>query len=332
MARSSSSTVGSATTVAGLSATDAREIPLDLWLRPGAAVPCDEDLPLLVGSDAGSERVVVRLDGKAVSHAALYRHTYVMPQAGDLGVGIIGAVATDPDHRRQGHARRCILNLQETARATNLDVVVLWNEHESSLYKRLGFVRAGREILHGVTRWDLPDLLGTSRVRAIESRDLPAVRELHERELASTVRTPGMWRRLLAVPRTEAWVLERDQHIDAYGVLGKGNDLQNCVHEWGGAEDALPALLAGIFARRPDLDELLVMSAPWKEEASRAMALHGLAGTPGVLGMIWLPEAPALAARLRRLEVGDRSHDDIVRALFDGVHAAPFYLRGLDSM
>ena len=96
--------------------------------------------------------------------------------------------------------------------------------------------------------------------------------------------------------------------------------------------EALPALLEGIFARRPDLDELLVMSAPWKEEASRAMALHGLAGTPGVLGMIWLPEAPALAARLRRLEVGDRSHDDIVRALFDGVHAAPFYLRGLDSM
>lgn len=332
MARSSSPTVGTATTVDRPSATDAREIPLDLWLRPDAAVPCDEDLPLLVGSDASSERVVVRLDGKAVSHAALYRHTYVLPGVGDLRVGVIGAVATDPHHRCQGHARRCIRELQEHARATNLDVVVLWDERQSSLYEQLGFVRAGREILHGVTRWDFPDLLGPSRVRAIESRDLPAVRALHERELASTVRTPDMWRRLLAVPRTEAWVLERDQHIDAYGVLGKGNDLQNCVHEWGGSEGALPALLAGIFARRRDLDEFVVMSAPWKEEASRAMALHGLAGTLGVLGMIWLPEAPALAARLHQLEVGDRNHDDIVRALFDGAHAAPFYLCGLDSM
>ena len=48
--------------------------------------------------------------------------------------------------------------------------------------------------------------------------------------------------------------------------------------------------------------------------------------------MIWLPDAAKLATRLGQIQVRDLGHEDIVHALFDAETAAPFYLRGLDSM
>lgn len=332
MTENRSSTVARAPTVAGLSAEEAFTLPVDRWLRPDAAVPCVQDLPLLLGPEADSQRVVVRVDGRPVSHAALFRHQYLLPDGVALGVGVIGAVATDPDYRRQGHAARCIRELQKRARAEDLDVVVLWDESHGNWYERFGFKRSGREMLHVATRWTLSHLVRPRWVRTIEPRDLRAVRTLHERELASTVRTPEMWLRLLTVPRTEVWVLERNQEIEAYGVLGKGNDLQGCLHEWGGVECALPALLSGIFARQRGLDEISVMSAPWKEEAFRSLEFHGLESTPGALGMMWLPDCRALARRLNRPQLLHLGHDATIRALFDDVDGVPFYLRGLDSM
>jgi len=329
----SSTVASSAATVAPLPPEEASNLAhdLDRWLRPNAEITTKDDLPLLLGEGSDAYRVVAIVGRKPVSHAALYRHTYRLPDSTELSVGVIGAVATDPSQRRSGHAGRCVRHLQDAARRERMDAVVLWDE-SNGWYERFGFVRSGREMLHLAPSWPFEHLVRPGWVRPLEPRDLGAVRALHERESAATVRTSETWRRLLAVPKTAAYVLEFQGEIEAYGVVGKGNDLQGCLHEWAGLEYSLPALLSGIFAERRDLRELTVMSPPWKTEAGRAMAFHGVESTPGVLGMIWLPDCNQLATKLDRLEMVDLGHDEIVHRLFAGPDAIPFYLRGLDSM
>lgn len=334
MTNSNSSTVApSAVTVAPLPPEEAPALAPDLddWLRPGAEITTAQDLPLLLGEGADSHRVVARRGDRIVSHAALYRHTYRLPDDAALAVGVIGGVATAPSERRQGHAARCVRHLQREARRDGLDVVVLWDEAEG-WYEQFGFVRSGREMLHRAPEWAFSCLVRPTWVRPVEARDLPALRALHDRENAATVRSANDWRRVLAVPRTHAYVLEWKGEIEAYGVVGKGNDLQGVLHEWAGLECALPSLISGIFARRRDLKELAVMSAPWKTEAERAMEYHDVESAPGVLGMIWLPDHEGLAIRSGRPEIVDLGHDAVVQALFGSPDGLPFYLRGLDSM
>ena len=155
--------------------------------------------------------------------------------------------------------------------------------------------------------------------------------------IARTLRTQAEWKAYFALPETDFYVLADGSSIVAYGVVGKGTDLQHCVHEWGGDETALPALIGGIFGLRSE-SELFVMAAPWKDTAVNAMSYHEIPAHLGVLGMVQLLDPPAFCQRLGvepALERAGGDHAKLVRLLFgwsDTAPLVPLYLYGLDSM
>ncbi len=306
---------------------------LDLWLRPGSAFSAADDLPFLVGADAGAHRVVVREGGQPVSHGALYVHRW---RSGELAlrVGVIGAVATAPEARERGHASRVIRALLAQADQDGLDVVVLWSE-VPGFYERHGFVQAGQEVIHPVERELLERLPLRGTVRPMRRKDLPAVIALHAAEPAGPLRDGRHWAVLAGLPGTAWYVLEDRSRIEAYGVVGRGEDLQGCLHEWGGEETALPILAAGILDLRTE-PHLYVMSAPWKATARNAMGFHGIPAIDGVLGMIRIRDPAALAEKTGHPGLADTQDPaEAVRRLFGDRSlpgAVPLYFFGLDSM
>jgi GNAT superfamily N-acetyltransferase len=313
---------------------------LDSVLRKESEISVKDDLPLLLEkSDRVSRRLAIA-KGRPAAHAAA-RMIEVETPRGTLDAAVIGAVATDPQHRRQGLGSRVIESLLEDLAAKGTALAVLW-ANLPKFYEGLGFALAGREAVFVCPRatWHVPR---RTVARPATPADLPGIRALHERELCRVRRDEATWRTLAGLPKTDFYVVEREDRIIAYGVVGKGHDLEGCLHEWGGEEILLPVLVSGIFDLRPDR-ELYAMSPTWKRQAVRAMGFHGAIANPGALAMLRVLDR---AAVLRSLDLPasldlPEDHGDFVRRVFGSPSQpeadegaalpVPFYLCGLDSM
>jgi GNAT superfamily N-acetyltransferase len=312
---------------------------LDSVLRPRGTVSVRDDLPLLVEDSERLSRRLLVSKGKPVAHAAACDVVVDLPN-GSVRAAIVGAVATDPSARRQGLGRRVIEALVEDLRKRDIALAILWAD-VPAFYEKLGFVLAGRETVFICPKGSGHGLRRTA-ARPASLADLPAIKDLHARELCRARRDSRTWQALFAMPRTSFYVLERDHQIVAYGVVGRGHDLDGCLHEWGGEELLLPALVCAIGDQRPE-DELYVMSPPWKRQAARAMAFHRLFPNSGALGMLRVLDRGALLQSLNLAHLPlPQDHADLVGAVFgspaepEPLHSSalplPFYLFGLDSM
>lgn len=313
---------------------------LDSVLRKESDISVADDLPLLFERCEQVSRQVVLARGKPAAHAAA-RLIDVETRRGTIRAAVIGAVATDPRHRRKGLGSQVIQAILDDVRARGATLAILWAD-VPKFYEGLGFTFAGRETVFICARHGSHSPRRTPVRPAVES-DLQAIRALHEREDCRVRRDEATWRKLMALPRTSFYVVEIAGRIVAYGVVGKGHDLGGCLHEWGGDEILLPVLVSAIFSLRKE-DELYVMSPTWKLQAARAMGFHGANAHAGPLAMLRVLDRPALCSSLgiddpASLPTIDA---DFVRALFgcpsqpEAVEGStlpvPFYLFGLDSM
>lgn len=325
------------TRVEVLTEDDARSLkaPLDSWLRPRGALLPSVDLPLLLGANAPATRYVLRERGRIVSHAGLFVHHYRSKEA-ELDVGIIGAVATAPEARGRGYAKRILREICDDSASRPLDLLCLWSEADA-LYESQGFVKAGEEHLYV-----LPSSLAaapspTFEVRLVNVSEWGEVARLHSEATEGTVRTETMWTQLLSVPATDVYGLFRKHRLVAYAVVGKGADLVKCVHEWRGPEDQMPGFLCAILGLRSD-PELVVMCPAWTKTLSLHFEALGIHAVRGALGMLKIPD-PERAARQffggRRAPDSEGTRDAQVLDLVGPSTSPPrirFYLSGLDSM
>jgi hypothetical protein len=116
---------------------------------------------------------------------------------------------------------------------------ILWTQRHE-FYRRLGYESAGSSYLFRLGASDLSDLPHTCDIVPYSSRYLPAVIKIHNRELHRTERTAKEYETYLGLPKTHTLLSLRGGEVTAYAVMGKGEDLRNCVHDWGGdAQDLL---------------------------------------------------------------------------------------------
>jgi N-acetylglutamate synthase-like GNAT family acetyltransferase len=313
---------------------------LDSLLRKDSDISVAEDLPLLFEKSEQVSRRLIIAGGRPAAHAAA-RLIDVECAGGVVRAAVIGAVATDPKHRRRGLGSRVIATLLDDLAARGVALAILWAD-VPKFYEGLGFALAGRETIFICPRqaWHAPRRTTT---RLATDADLRAIRILHEHEACRVRRDEATWRKLLALPKTDFYVIEREGRVIAYGVVGKGHDLAGCLHEWGGEEVLLPVLVGGVFSLRTER-ELYVMSPPWKRQAARAMGFHHAIAHAGPLAMLRALDRPALRRSLGIADVTalPEDHGDFVRRVFgcpSQPEAAegsplpvPFYLFGLDSM
>jgi GNAT superfamily N-acetyltransferase len=312
---------------------------LDYTLRPKSSISVADDLPLLMEDSPRTVRRVMHYEGRIVAHAAAYEIT-IDYGGNEVRAALIGGVATDMAHRRRGLASQIVQSVLDALTERGVALAMLWSD-VPGLYEPLGFALAGCETLHSCPRADWPLPRG-SRARPLVKRDIPAVAALHDREPCRVRRDLATWSRLLAMPATNAYVIERKEGVVAYAIVGKGHDLQGCLHEWGGDDLLLPPLASAILTLRME-DSIYIMSPPWKLQARLALAFHGVAPVAGAIGMMRVLDRSALLESLG-VSVGiDLPESDmaLVHHLFgdaehrpdgDGAFPLPFYVFGLDSM
>lgn len=254
--------------------------------------------------------------------------------------GNIGAVATDPQYRGHGLAAIALEAAVEEARRRNAAFVILWSDRPD-YYARFGFVAAGIE-----TSLPLPIPVYAApppglRREASSVLDLPKrlalVREigpLYNAHHVGTQRSEEDFANLLRIPHMEVFTCGK-QAIEAYAICGKGADMLDHLHEWGGNEDLLLKLFAYIVHVRQKAIRVLF---PGYADAfiRRCEIQFASTGERAPIGLIHpLAMRQVLGASPFPSESGGKSEIELLQKLFGGSDAAgalPFYWWGLDSV
>lgn len=165
-------------------------------------------------------------------------------------IGIIGAVVTAVESRGKGLASEVVSRVTAELEKQNVTATLLWSA-EHSLYSKLDFIPFGKQI-----RICLRDLVGGIEAANPQRGFTPGLIESLKR------RTGG----LLLSERDLPWITShrhiewfwtgRNDNPEAYVAIGKGMDLINIVHEWGGKPESLRRLLAYLYQKNPDAEIL----------------------------------------------------------------------------
>lgn len=155
-----------------------------------------EELPLLFAEpNRGNLRVIVDETGAVVAHAGcLQRDALVLKRP--VRLGLIAAVFTVPEARRQGLGTRVLLDALTRARV-DADLVLASGDRD--LYRRQGF-----EPVAPLARYRLPAGAGSApglETRDLTAADLSAVASLLEGEDVHFIRSADDWTKLYAAGR-----------------------------------------------------------------------------------------------------------------------------------
>lgn len=219
------------------------------WLLPGAFYGVHHTWPQLYRSDGDGHFLSAFVGDRMVSHCA-FRTATARTDQGPRRVALLGSVATDPQWRRRGLASQLLSAAVAQCRRQRVTAVLLWTQNPD-LYRRIGFVSGPREQAYSL-EID-PHQPSTTQVRLVTIDDHRRLHELHEQKEVAVERDVATMTGLLTTPGLWTCVLEQHDRVQAYACMGKGADLQNWWHEFGGSDDDVAALLpaAARLLRRP---------------------------------------------------------------------------------
>jgi predicted N-acetyltransferase YhbS len=288
---------------------------LNAVLRKGRPGTILEEYPTALHEDNRENVRVVIEDGQVVSHVAALPLDYHVDEI-DFRIGVIGSVATHPDHRGRGHASACLRSCEAALRSAGASVAILWSE-EDAFYLRQGYVRAGREDLFVIPSRFLRRRNDRSGVRRAGPSDADGVAEIHRALRSRTRRTTESWRALLAIPRMRTLVYEREGRIVAYACCGKGADFGGVIHEWAGPTmEVLDLVLEHVLAE--DREDIVLLSPPYTGRIRRILRDRALPAHTGALGMMKVLDPESLAATIERFTASRPEDATTVRVLEDG--------------
>ena len=209
------------------------------WLLPGASYGVQHTWPQLFRSDGGGTFLAAFADDRMISHCA-FRAATARTSDGPRRIALLGSVATDPAWRGRGLASRLLSAALDDCRRQQASAVLLWAQRPD-LYGRAGFSPGPVEEAYYLDT-DRPDQPSpTVRLATIE--DHARLHELHEQKELAIERDLATMSGLLTTPGMWTWVLERHSLVAAYACIGKGADLPDWWHEFGGSDADVAALL-----------------------------------------------------------------------------------------
>ena len=164
-----------------------------------------------------------------------------------MKVALIGAVATDGQYRGRGIATQLVSLATEWAQGQGAAVAVLWgSEHE--LYRKIGFYPCGRQVRVAISAMKS----SKSKGPIIHTGWNPALfTKIKQRSdgLRITDEDRGWYE---AHPNVKWYWTGPENDPKAYVAIGRGIDLPNFIHEWGGELSALVELLAQLAQKYPN--------------------------------------------------------------------------------
>ncbi len=211
----------------------------------------------------------------------------LVTSAGRLPVVLIGSVCTDPAHQGKGLAARALEAAEEFARERGAVATLLWADHPGYYCSR-GYRAVGAEIDVQLSAALLPRLDQSGSIREASPNDSYMI---HALQMASPVRVSRKLpetQALLQIPGSKTLVWESEGEVRAYASMGKGEDLTNVIHEWGGETEGVLALARAHAEARLSVDPeaqvyLIAPDAPL--EVTQKLVDLGFPTARGVLAM-----------------------------------------------
>ncbi len=236
--------------------------------------------PLFLPQNLENSRIIYK-DGQIAASASLFEQSMIIPDA-SYRIGIIAAVATHPNFRNQGFSTQILEEMEMLGREKNLDALVLWSQQEE-FYEKVGFKTFGKQELYSLGGFNYE---GPPQGLIIPGWDEPGKLSLLYREHAMrSDRTDEYWNCLTQIKSVQRYHLKntKSAEITAYVGIGRGKDMQNIIHEWGGEAESLRYLLKQILMRS---QELIWLTHPNLKDPIREILPENSKVQSGVLGLI----------------------------------------------
>jgi|SRR6185312_864466 len=217
---------------------------LNSELRPDSGWSLASEYPTALSpNNLNNIRIITQAE-RVLSHAVIKPLIIRSPLA-ILKIAAIGSVVTVEDHRNQGLSRRILENCLEEARAQDCDLAMLWT-NLYDFYRKLDFELAGSEIS---CLFEDEWTVDTTGLRFVKGTQVSpeAILRLYTQHTVGSVRTAEEVRKFLQIPLTQCYTAwDAQNQLVAYAIEGKGADLTDYVHEWGGSASKLVALFSYI--------------------------------------------------------------------------------------
>lgn len=242
------------------------------------------EYPLVFREDLPGRLVTLSEGGAVRSACAIVERDLRIGDA-RVRLGLIGSVSTDPAWRGRGFASRVLKAAEKELAEHGATFSMLWAD-EPGFYSSHGYREVGAELDYVISAELAPHLPASDGVRPARSTDLACVHSLYLEHPERIERSESESRAMLSSPGIELFVLERDGDPVAYACLGRGFDLRDVVHEWGGATVDVLSVVRGLLeARRARGDDNdLFLMAPLT--AAGAFAPLDRLGAPSVRGIL----------------------------------------------
>jgi len=240
-------------------------------------------------------RIITEGD-EVLSHAVLKPLIIKTPTV-IFKVGAIGSVVTNEAHRNQGLSTQIIEDCLAQAERQQCDIAILWTDLYD-FYRRLGFELAGTEISVVVEEeFQAPD--PTLRLSKDSKVAAEALHRLYSTHSVNSIRTVEETRKFLSIPQTQVYTAwDSSGQLAAYAVEGKGVDLSNYIHEWGGSVTAILTLLS--YIRREKQKPVTIIVPRHSQNLLQRLREKPVTYNQGYLGMIKILNLDQLAAKIKR--------------------------------
>ena len=261
-------------------------------LREGR--PFAQEYPLIFQSNGTGRVETIEESDEVVSACAWIARTLATPTA-DIPVAFVGSVATDPSIRGRGYGSRLVEETLEKVRDQGAALSLLWAD-EPEWYQARGWIPFGTENVYVIEHGNailLPEPVG---VRPATRDDYGAIHSLYSSHASRTLRIKEETETLLGIPNMQVYVCEHDGEVVGYACMGRGEDLGQVIHEWGGAPDAVLPIVSQLWAKSRNQNDRIFIMVPDTEADFRAYFKFVRAeGAQGVLAMAHLGCTKAMA-------------------------------------
>lgn len=258
---------------------------LDDHLRKEAGWSIAKEYPTAITPNNIHNMSIIKDNDQVVAHALIKPLVVKSPHA-IFKIAAIGSVVTSPDHRNHGFSTQNIEKCLELAQKQDCDLAILWTD-QFDFYRKLGFELAGFEQTYMINQ---SFEVKNKKLRFIKDNkvDPAAIQKLYSQHTVHAIRTNEEIASFLRIPQCHLYTAWNEYNqIVAYAAEGKGIDLTNYIHEWGGQVEALIDLFSYIHSEKQKSNQNLIVMCPshstnLKKHLSEVTQTNHL----GYLGMI----------------------------------------------
>lgn len=255
---------------------------LDRTLRPEQSWSVASEYPTVFNKkNIHNMRILTEAD-RILSHAVM-KPLIVKTPLLIYKIAAIGSVVTDDQRRGEGLSSQIMDSCLAEATKQGCDFALLWTGIHD-FYRKKGFELAGYEENLRIT-----DEFEPTRQDLVYYHGKPIAPEsllnLYSQHTVGTARSAEDIKKFLQIPCSRihsAW----DKHgkLVAYAIEGKGADLTDHIHEWGGSVSAIVSLLSSIRSHKQK-DFHIIMP---NHAVNLMVALHKIPmqQSTGYLGMV----------------------------------------------